>query len=68
MKYFIAYTYTKENNPFPLYGNYFLDTEYDAKEWEDFLDGQPWGVEKLFPESRNYNVQNLTIICVSKIE
>lgn len=68
MKYFIAYTYTKDNNPFPLFGNYILDTEWNEEEWKDFLDGQTYGVEKLLPEYRNDSCHNLTLICVSEIK
>lgn len=33
MKYFIVYTYTRENNPFPLYGSKVIDTEHYEAEW-----------------------------------
>lgn len=68
MKYFIAYSYTKGGNPFPMYGNKIIDTEWEEKAWEDFLDGQPWCIEKLLPEYNHESTSDLTIICVSEIK
>jgi hypothetical protein len=67
MKYFVAYTYTKENNPFPLFGNKVIDTEYCDKAWSEFLEGSLYELEKEVAPYYEACV-NLQIICVSEIK
>lgn len=67
MKYFIAYTYTRDNNPFPLYGSKVIDTEYCSAEWEEFLDGQLYQIEKIIAPSYEAS-ESIQIICVSEIK
>lgn len=68
MKYFISASYNKSENPFPLYVSRVIDTGHFAQEWEDFLDDQQWGIEKLFKESSSYTTSNFTIISVSELK
>lgn len=68
MKYFISASYNRSENPFPLYVSKVIDTEDFAEEWQNFLDDQQWGIEKLFKESSSYTTFNFTIISVSELE
>lgn len=67
MKYFIVYTYTRENNPFPLYGSKVIDTEHYEAEWSEFLDGQSYLIENLIAPSCEAS-QTIQIIYMSEIK
>jgi hypothetical protein len=72
MKLFVGYVYTNGENPFPKFGNYIFDTEYDEDEKEcvELLinEGYTYKIENRILRSIKEDCKELNIISVSKIE